>query len=671
MRWLRLFPGTGILTLFVCLVPSYAGKMRFFQQYQAGHYEKAQLQGVVVAHDGSIRLGRPIQPWVTLEASHIWSLVEDKQGRLLVATGNEGKVYRVDADGNAHLLYRAEDPQVFSLAATPDGRIFAGTGPNGLILEITAEGKGRVIAKTGESYVWSLVYDSAHDVLYAGTGPRGKILRLSRTGQVETFYATKQEHVQALVLAEGRLYASTAKRGIVYRFDLKNGQGQALFETPHNDIRTLALQGEVILAGTAVPLGKTGTATSPPAGTAGVKENVVYAIHSDGSVREALRERAMIMALVPWDNRSLIVATAGQGQVFELDSAHQSRWELVRLEYPQVTAACRRRDGSVVFACGEPGRLFLMQPGYLREGTLVSDILDMRQVSRLRRVSWTATLPQGTCLRLALRTGNTTIPDETWTAWSSEITDPDRPLPEIAPGRFAQYRLTLTTEVPYRTPIVHRISLGYKNVNLAPELTALEVPDWENPSADATKGETSRKLRFRWSANDPNEDTLVFDVYFRKEGWPHWVELARDLEKPELEWDTSTVPSGVYRLKVIASDRRDNSETEAREAERISTPFVVDNQPPQVSVRLEKWDGDFAWLSVQASDQWTRLIQASYSLNGGKWQALFPSDGIFDQRSESFRFRVGPLRKGTHVVVVRISDAAGNLGAMDLVFEKE
>ncbi|MCS7159902.1 MAG: WD40 repeat domain-containing protein [Gemmatales bacterium] len=666
--------GTSLAGVLVGLLligtPVWAGKMRFFQHDQPAHYEKAELRNTVLVNDGSIRLGRTIKLLATLDAAHVWSMLEDKDGQLVIATGNEGKLWRLDAQGRPHLLYQAEDPQIFSLALTPEGHILAGTGPNGLVLEITPEGKGRVLAKTGESYVWSLLYDRGQDVIYAGTGPRGKILRISRNGQVDTFYTTRQEHVQALALSQGRLYAATAKRGLVYQFDLKNHQAQVLFEAPHNDLRALLLVGDVIWVGTAVPLGKAGTSTASGASPAGVKENALYVIQPDGAVREVFRDRAMIFALASLNPQSLVAATAGQGQVFELDLQQQLRWELVRLEYPQVTALCRRREGSLVFACSEPGRLYLVDQGHVREGRLISEVLDARQLSRFRRVSWTATLPKGTRISLALRTGNTTIPDDTWTAWSPEITEPEQPLPELAPGRFVQYRLTLVTDLPHLTPVVHRLVLGYQHVNLAPDLTSVEVPDIENPPAEATKNEAARRWRFKWTASDPNEDSLVFDVYFRKEGWHHWVELARELEKPELEWDASTVPSGIYRLKVVASDRKDNSESEARSVERISAPFVVDNQPPQVFLRLDKWDGDYAMVDVQGLDAWTRLSQASYSLDGGKWQPLFPTDGVFDSRQEAFRLRLGPLPRGTHVLVVRIYDAAGNVGANDLVFEK-
>jgi hypothetical protein len=277
MRWL-------IVTLLVlgCLIPPlWATRMRFWRQHQPAHYEKAVFHNTVLASDGSIRLGRQVKRLAELEAAQLWCLVEDAQGQLYLGSGNEGKIFRVDAAGRVSLLYKSEEPQIFSLAALPDGGIAAGTGPGGLVLEIKPDGNARVLARTGENYVWSLAYDPRQDVLYAGTGPHGKILRITRSGQSEVLYATRQEHVLALVLAEHHLYAATAKRGLVLRYDLASRQASVLFEAPHHEIRSLCRVGETIFAGTAVPLKRTastGASSNANVGGQAVKENVVYAI---------------------------------------------------------------------------------------------------------------------------------------------------------------------------------------------------------------------------------------------------------------------------------------------------------------------------------------------------------------------------------------------------------
>ena len=62
------------------------------------------------------------------------------------------------------------------------------------------------------------------------------------------------------------------------------------------------------------------------------------------------------------------------------------------------------------------------------------------------------------------------------------------------------------------------------------------------------------------------------------------------------------------------------------------------------------------------------LTAATFSLNGKKWINVFPTDGLFDSKMETFRFKTEALKPGTYVVVLRVRDAAGNIGAGDVVF---
>ncbi len=147
-------------------------------------------------------------------------------------------------------------------------------------------------------------------------------------------------------------------------------------------------------------------------------------------------------------------------------------------------------------------------------------------------------------------------------------------------SRYLQYRVTLTTDDPTITPALESLTIRYATTNQAPEVTKVEVPD-----VQAGNLENGKKLKLKWSATDANEDDLRFRLFVKKDGWQRWVELEDDWDKTEYEWDTTTTPSGVYRLKVVASDCVDNPEKEALTGERISEPFVVCHASPNVTVK--------------------------------------------------------------------------------------
>ncbi len=118
--------------------------------------------------------------------------------------------------------------------------------------------------------------------------------------------------------------------------------------------------------------------------------------------------------------------------------------------------------------------------------------------------------------------------------------------------------MTLTTEQPRATPALRGLALRYMTTNQAPEITSLEVPD-----LDAVNLDNPKKLKLKWTAVDPNEDELTYTLFVRKDGWKSWVELEDGLSKAEYEWDTTTTPAGMYQLKVVASDQRDNADEDA------------------------------------------------------------------------------------------------------------
>ena len=99
--------------------------------------------------------------------------------------------------------------------------------------------------------------------------------------------------------------------------------------------------------------------------------------------------------------------------------------------------------------------------------------------------------------------------------------------------------------MPKSRPSLDSLTLRYATTNQAPEVTKVEVPD-----VNATNLENGKKLKLKWTATDANEDDLRYRLYVKKDGWDRWVELEDDWDKTDYEWDTTTTPSGVYRLKV-------------------------------------------------------------------------------------------------------------------------
>jgi hypothetical protein len=707
----------ALLTAVVCLsLPSLcrAAKVKVWNHNSPGQYDKARLHDAVISSEGAVRLSRRLQALARLDVAHVWDMIEDKAGNLWVATGDEGKIFKVTADGKTALAYTNDDGQVFCLALGGDGSIYAGTGPSGLLVRIPPSGKAEVVARSLGSYVWCLAADPAGETIYAGTGPKGAIYRVAADGKARVFYRTKQEHFLCLALGgDGMVYAGTDKDGLVYRIDAR-GKGFVLYQASQSEVRSLIVTGDGVYAGTSAPTkrrgvtggGNAGSALSGPSarlsalkmstakGTKAAEEkkaasihpsssessestkasrapaiappssgeNSLYRISPDGTVREIFREKAMLLSLLR-DGGRFFIGTGMDGQLFEVHESSRERSEVARLDHGQIHRLLRRKDGSIVVGTGDPGMLYVLEDKYAARGTIVSEVLDAKIISRWGALRWKASTPKGTSVTVAVRSGNLAEPDETWSDWSDEQADGRQATVTAPPARFLQYRVTLTTTEVAVSPALRSLAIRYMTTNQAPEVSAIEVPD-----LDAVNLENPKKIKIKWTATDPNEDELTYTLYVRKEGWKSWVRLEEDYEKKEYEWDTTTTPSGTYQVKVVASDRKDNAAKDALTGEKISSPFVVSHTPPTVTVKVAGMDGEKVILEATATDPLVRLTSASFAVNGKKWTNVFPTDGLFDSKQETFRFRTEALKPGTYVVVLKVGDAAGNTGAGDIVF---
>ena len=171
-------------------------------------------------------------------------------------------------------------------------------------------------------------------------------------------------------------------------------------------------------------------------------------------------------------------------------------------------------------------------------------------------------------------------PDDTWSDWSAEQTDAQASKVPAPTARYLQYRVTLATENPRASPEVHGLTLRYKTTNQAPEITSFDVPD-----IDAANLDNPRKLKLNWSAVDPNEDELTYSLFFKKDGWKDWVQLESDLDRKDYDWDTTAIPSGIYQLKVVASDRKDNTAGRCPDGRADQRAVPVAHEPPRVTVK--------------------------------------------------------------------------------------
>ncbi|MGC9455319.1 MAG: hypothetical protein ACP5HU_10710 [Phycisphaerae bacterium] len=660
--------------------------------------------------------------WSHDDVKYVWDILATRGGRIYLATGPGGRVYSLDGESEAMVVYEAGDlaDNILCLARRED-RLLAGTDKNGLVVEIDLARKtSRVLLDADEAEVSAIIADAAGGVYVATSDvsrsagdraapsdrdvgradapaeqapPEAVPVEPEPAGQEEdegddaADDNDDEEGDESSVPAErgeqGELVApepadpqSTAEG--MPEADSSDTQQPEEGEQPttrpaheqadadgggQQSAPQPAQEGEQPPQAPQPPSGPPARARPGPTRPGG-NGNAVYYIDSDGLVREVFRRGVSIYAMVR-DGDRLLLGTGGDGVIYSVTLDGDETAQIADTEASEVVAMMRTDDGGIVFGTANKGSVCELSSEAAEKGTYTSTVLDAGQIARWGTVDVRTTGPAGAAVTVATRSGNVSEPDEaTWSDWSD-----DRPvaggfLPIESPaGRFLQYRLTLKA-VGGRSPAVRRVEIIRQVANLPPYVSAVET---EATAGGQNRGQGSEgPLHFRGikvEASDPNGDRLVLHVQFRQVGEDLWIDLAEDLPQPAYVWDTRGVADGTYELRVTVSDSPSNPPDSARESSRISSPVVVDNTAPVVGELSADVADGVVTVQGRAADAGSRIGQIHYSVDSAsEWTAVLPADGICDSREETFVFELSDLEAGAHRIAVRVTDVLGNTG---------
>jgi len=583
--------------------------------------------------------GKVTRLWADKAVKYIWAVEPGPKGCYFVATGPEGKVFAVQPDGKASLLYQADTKLAKNILclAVANNKLYAGTDTSGLVIEISPDGKkGRVVLDAPEREISTLLADKQED------------------GKDGLYVATADA---AKANSDGKTAPSKNSAG-------KSAKPPAKPKTKATRVMLIKdPKGKVIrIVMPSRPSGKTPTAPAPAKPVSG-RGNAVYYIRPDGLVQTIFRRPVTILAMIRRGD-NLILGTGNGGDIYSVTTDGDEIVRMAETDAKQVTALVATAGGRLLFATANKGSVGQLAAGFVKEGAFMSKPLDAKQIAHWGTLKIAAELPEGTGVTVETRSGNVaTADDKTWSSFSKAQPVNDGYLPIGSPtARFLQYRLKLTS-AGKATPAVKQVVILYQVGNLPPVVAAVVA----KPSPQGAKRDrnTGGQLAYRHVAvktADPNRDKLVFDIAYRRAGGQSWTTVAEKLAVPKYVWDTRTVSDGRYELRVTASDSPSNPPGSAMTAARVSDIVVVDNTPP-VMKELAAAPGDKTIVVTgQAVDGTSRIVAISYAVDSQKdWVAVLPVDGICDSDSEKFRFEAKDLKAGTHSIAVRVRDLYGNV----------
>jgi hypothetical protein len=626
-------------------------------------------------------------------------------GALYAAVLPSGKVFKL----NPNATTKQDDATatvVFDAAKAPDTAAVSPSAPS---------------PNSGSHYIWDLTLDSAGR-LYIATGNPAAIYRvdLAKPGAApELFFKSDEAHIRNLAWdAKGNLIAGSDGSGLVYRIDPR-GKGYVLFQAPRREITSIALAPSGTIYAACVgdksrnplpPLPVQGMATisitvvQPQSlqaanASAAVPEGTdVYALTEGQAPRKIWSGKDEIVYALAAQPDGLLALSGNRGRIFKIQE-DGSFADIAHLEAQQgLTLSHAAGADRILIGTGNSGKVYAL--GATETHEYSSDVLDAGAFARFGRVEIE---PGSSGYEILTRSGNVEQPVRGWTDWQP-LHDGSVASPA---GRFLQWKAVL-----HSGGVLGSVGVNYLPVNAAPVVDEVVVVPGARinaqnvitqaatvnitlPSANqnngitydttsnqpiqATKDRTA--VSVRWATHDDDSDDLTYSLYLRGDGESVWRLLKDKITEKDYSFDSTLVPDGGYRIKVVASDAASHTPADALTGEKVSDRFVVDTTPPAISgftatAQASNCTGAHCaktfLITFDAVDAASPIAHAEYSLDAGPWQYIDPVDKISDSEREHYEFRLpvdadasGHIAE--HLITVRAYDRYDNVGVAKTV----
>jgi hypothetical protein len=646
----------------------------------------------------------------------VFAVAVDRKGIVYAGTSPSGKVYRIE-NGKAAEYFDPKARYIWALAPAPDGSLYVGTGDQGKIYRVDPTGRGELYYDTGQSHITGLALDTQGRLL-AGSEPNGILYRVTAKDKAFVLYDANLPEIRAILpMPDGTVYAAALGGSVAKRTQSAAQAAQSGNAVAATTTTTITVEAQAGPGGDIKPADpkQSSVPQQPPVGSApqvstqyspvvdvsGVEKSAVYRINPDNTVETMWSSKDENVYDILALERQILFSTDEHGRIYGIGP--DRRVTLVTQTNEGETVRLLPSDHSILAATGDMGRIFRLgeQPG--PSGTFEAPVHDAGSASRWGSLSWRAEMPAGCKLSFRTRSGNSAKPDRTWSDWSEPLTNASSSRITSPNARYIEWKAEMAG-AGGATPVLTAVTLAYLPQNNPPVLKSINVVISAVQAAQTSKGQatnatatysvtvsdtgdvtssstgagtatqtltraSSQQITVSWQAEDPDNDKLVYNVYFRGEGESRWMPLKTDTHDTSITFDADILADGKYFFRVLASDREANPPASAREAQMLSSPVMIDNTPPAVTIGTVRYAAGAAHLEFEAVDAASPLRRAEYSLDAQSWVPVEAADGVTDSLRETFLIDLTGLAPGEHLLVVRAADSANNTGVAKVVLK--
>ncbi|HEY2830681.1 MAG TPA: hypothetical protein VGJ88_11235 [Thermoanaerobaculia bacterium] len=611
-------------------------------------------------------------------------------GALYAASSPNGKVYRIDpndgkAPANATVFFDPKQAYVWALDFTPSGDLLVATGVEGKLFRVSPKGEGKVLFTAPETHVRCIALEKNGTILAGGSG-KGRIYEVRPDGSSHALYDSPLSEISTIYVdANGIGWAAGASSALPAAAPATAAKPKAASSSTSSTSEQK--KDESSASTTATPEVTVSFDTSSTESQGGNGE--IYKINPDGFVETVRKfEHELVYAISGGSNGSILLSSGPQGRIYSMKDGEVA---LIATVPEKQIVSISTEGGATLVTTTNSGAVYRMDPQPSQKAEFRSAPKDLERFSRFGHYRIDGEAIGDNHVAIAFRSGNTRTPDSTWSSWSMPSGNVEGNI-DAPPGRYVQWKMSMPK--PSMDMAVHGVTAGYINRNVAPVIDTIAVADpavvyisssypaspqvveATNPDENGIftsldspreKNEPGKKVYrkgFRtitWRAHDDNGDSIRYALSFRSHGTGKWLRLRDDLDENQFNFDTSQMPDGTYELRLTASDARDNPDNALTDSKE-GVEFQVDNTPPQIAFTTAGND-----VVVHVTDKMSPIGRVEYSVDAQKWIRIQPEDGISDSPDETYKLPRSAV--AGKFVIVRAVDGFFNVATESMTVQ--
>ena len=602
----------------------------------------------------------------------------------LIATGNPGRIYRVDlaqfiragvtadkaadpktlAEKGVTLFGEIRDRNVRRLALLPGGRIAAGSAPKGNVYLFPPEGGAPVVLQeNNDAEVTDLLPQSNGDFF----------------ASIVYSAATRESRIIRPKSAPAPAPATTHPAPAVPPAPAAGPEAAPVAETPPAP-----------------------TAELPPRPERFPGRSAVVFFPADGFPETLLTRSNLAFYRLARRGDLLMIAAGEEGEMLG--------WDLRNRQSLTFAGSVAAQLNGLAAVPGSPDRYLLLKnnapglavldfggPGLRRLETarldlgLPAELGDLR-FAKLRNIALDA-------LQVEIKTSLGADELEGWTGWTRLAIRDAAFYAAGLRGRYVKLKIAVPAEAEgfeidsatlfdlpqNRRPVLTDFTVLPPNfaINPAPEprppavttLGQMLNPNQPPPGAEGAADNRRKNSLLAsqlepspgsqviyWTVADADGDALAYTLSIRRLDAAAWTDLAVNTRDNYVQFDTSSLPDGLYLTRLKVAEQAPRPAAQRLQAEFETDDLLIDHTPPEILDAAARRNGADLVVSVRGRDALSLLAGAEFVFNNGWRESVeHPVDAINDGREESYETEVaGAKVAGATAVEIHLYDQSGN-----------